>query len=267
MNSKYTLLKSIFLDGEVFDYVNLDQSTLTYNKLVQTLEKPLKLILFYGKPGTGKSFLLQKIFNDLKDKKKIVFFPRPFFEEKIFIQTLYEQTFNEPSPLFSDYNEFLSKASEKILSPKESVMVLIDEAQLYPTDLIEKIRLMADARLFKFLFTVHKTEQEDILAKDYFQTRIWESIEINNASLSEIQTYIEKKFSYHNQTNTLFQTKHYKFIMKLTQGNLRTINKLVYKLFEILEYYDTNKPSVLQTKSLDIKYLEMAAISLGMLNA
>ena len=55
--------------------------------------------------------------------------------------------------------------------------------------------------------------------------------------------------------------------MKLTQGNLRTINKLVYKLFEILEYYDTNKPSVLQTKSLDIKYLEMAAISLGMLNA
>ena len=74
MNSHYSNLKSIFVDGETFDYVNLDQSVLTYDKLVQTLDKPLKLILFYGKPGTGKTFLLQKIYNDLKHKKKIVFF-------------------------------------------------------------------------------------------------------------------------------------------------------------------------------------------------
>ena len=46
MNSNYSDLKTIFVDGEIFDYVNLDQSAMTYDKLVQTLDKPLKLILF-----------------------------------------------------------------------------------------------------------------------------------------------------------------------------------------------------------------------------
>ncbi len=268
MNSQYSLLKSIFVDGEVFDYVNLDQSAAIYDKLLQTLNKPLKLILFFGKPGTGKTFLLQKIYNDLKGKKSIIFLPRPFFDEKSFLQALYSQLFTDTPPEFSNYNEFLAFISKSVTSTEQSITVLIDEAQLYPTDLIEKIRLMADSRLFKFLFTVHKTEKEDVLAKDYFQTRIWETIEIENALEDEIKTYIEKKLLFHNHFEylTLFKDKHYKLIVKLTDGNLRTINKLMYKLFEILEYYDLNKPSSIKSNSLNIKYLEMAAISLGMIH-
>ncbi len=269
MNSNYSDLKTIFVDGEIFDYVNLDQSAMTYDKLVQTLDKPLKLILFYGKPGTGKTFLLQKIYNDLRQKKRIIFFPRPFFEEKIFIKALYEHIFGKKSPEFSNYNEFLALLSKHITSTDQAITVLIDEAQLYPTDLIEKIRLMADSRLFKFLFTVHKTEKEDVLAKDYFQTRIWETIEIDNASQNEIKTYIEKKLLFHNRFEylNLFKDKHYKLIAKITGGNLRTINKLMYKLFEILEYYDIHKPSLIKTNALHVKYIEMAGISLGMLHA
>jgi 4-hydroxy-tetrahydrodipicolinate synthase len=269
MNSPYSHLKTIFVDGEVFDYVNLDRSAITYDKLVQTIEKPLKLILFYGRPGTGKTFLLQKIYNDMHGKKKLIFFPRPFFNEKSFIKALFEQTFNEVAPSFENYDEFLSVVSKRIFSKEDSVTVLIDEAQLYPNELIEKIRLMADSRLFKFLFTVHKTEKEDLLAKDYFQTRIWETVEIDNASLNEIKTYIEKKLLFHNRFEylNLFKEKHYRLIESMTHGNLRTINKLMFKLFEILEYYDTNKPSLIKSNALHVKYLQMAGISLGMLHA
>lgn len=269
MNNHYTDLKNIFIDGEVFDYISLDKSTTIYNKLVNALDKPLKLILFYGKPGTGKTFLLQKVHNDLKGKKRIIFFPRPFFEEKIFLQTLYENIFEESAPDFSHYNEFLVLLEKHIISPQQAIPVLIDEAQLYPADLIEKIRLMADSRLLKFLFTVHKTEQEDLLAKDYFQTRIWETIEIDTASKSEIKTYIEKKLLFHNHFGylNLFKDKHYTLIAKLTNGNLRTINKLMYKLFEILEYYDEHNPSLVKTNALHVKYFEMAGISLGMIHA
>ncbi len=267
MSSNYTEIKNIFVDGEIFDYVNLDKSAFAYERLVQTLDKPLKLILFFGKPGTGKTFLLQKIYNDYKNKKNVVFFPRPFFDEIEFLEALYNEVFNEKSPRFSGYNDFLSTASKK-LPDNTSVTVLIDEAQLYPEELIEKIRLMSDSRKFKFLFTVHKTEKEDVMAKDYFQTRIWETIELHNSSINEVKTYIEKKMLFHNKFEylALFKDSHYKLLMRVTKGNLRTINKLMYKLFEILEYYDVNKPSLVRGKSLKPKFLEMAAINLGMIH-
>ena len=123
MNSHYSHLKTIFVDGEVFDYVNLDRSAVTYERLIQTLEKPLKLILFYGKPGTGKTFLLQKIYNDFKGKRKIIFFPRPFFDEKNFIKALYESTFNEPSPNFTHYDEFLGYVSKRITNKENAITV------------------------------------------------------------------------------------------------------------------------------------------------
>ena len=128
---------------------------------------------------------------------------------------------------------------------------------------------MSDSRKFKFLFTVHKTEKEDVLAKDYFQTRIWETIENHNSSINEVKTYIEKKMLYHNKFEylSLFKNDHYRLLMKFTHGNLRTINKLMYKLFEILEYYDTNKPTIVRGKSIKPKFLEMAAINLGMIHA
>lgn len=268
MNSNYTELKHIFVDGEFFDYVNLDKSLLAYERLVQTLDKPLKLILFYGKPGTGKTFLLQKIYNDYKNEKRVVFFPRPYFDEHEFIDALYKEVFHETSPGFTSYEHFLSYATKFIPDNKSAITVLIDEAQLYPAELIEKIRLMADSRKFKFLFTVHKTEKEDVLAKDYFQTRIWETIELHNSAINEIKTYIEKKMLFHNKFEylTLFKDAHYKIIMHCTKGNLRTINKLMYRLFELLEYYDTNKPSEIRSNTLKKKHLEMAAIDLGMIH-
>ncbi|NOX16176.1 MAG: ATP-binding protein [Epsilonproteobacteria bacterium] len=268
--NEYIGLKNVFVDGGVFDYINLDKSSAAYEKLTQAIDKPLKLILFFGKPGTGKTFLLQKIYNDFKKKKNIIFFPRPFFNEIEFLKALYFETFKEISPEFSGYDQFLSTVIEKLeLSKKhKAITVLIDESQLYPNELIEKIRLLADSRKFKFLFTVHKTDDEDILAKDYFQTRIWETIELENSSYNEVKTYIEKKLIFHNKFEylSLFKEKHFKLVMKLTQGNLRTINKLLFKLFEILEYYDVSSPSKINPRSLNTKFLIMAGISQGMIN-
>ncbi len=266
-SSRFSDLKDIFLDTGVFDYVNLDKSSQAYEKIASAIDKPLKLILLFGKPGVGKTFLLQKVYNDFYKKKSVVLFLRPFFNERDFLVSLYEEIFEEKSPDFSNYNEFLSISLKK-LSNDQSITVFLDEAQLYPKDLVERIRLLADSRKFKFLFTVHKTEEEDILAKDYFKTRIWETIELKNSSLNEIKIYIEKKLLFHNkfESLSLFSNRSFHLIMKLTNGNLRTINKLMYKTFEILEYYDKYKPSTIGAKGLKPKFIEMAAIDLGIIN-
>ena len=269
----YTHIKDVFIDeDESLNFVNLDNSISCYNKIVLALKKPLKLILFYGKPGSGKTFLLNKIANDLKEDKSLIFFPHPFFSEATFIEALCEQIYGKKLEDINNFESFI-KFYPKDFSSKDEILknqmtVILDEAQLYPTELIEKIRLMADTRMFKFLFTIHKTENEDVLAKDYFQTRIWESIELSSADVGEIIIYLQRKLSQKNYDKYLkFDKKDYECAYSFCGGNLRTLNKIMYKFYEICEYYEQNQPSKLNTDKANIMILTMAALDAGLINA
>ena len=269
----YTHIKDVFIDeDESLNFVNLDNSISCYNKIVLALKKPLKLILFYGKPGSGKTFLLNKIANDLKEDKSLIFFPHPFFSEATFIEALCEQIYGKKLEDINNFESFI-KFYSKDFSSKDEILknqmtVILDEAQLSPTELIEKIRLMADTRMFKFLFTIHKTENEDILAKDYFQTRIWESIELSSADVNEIIIYLQRKLSQKNYDKYLkFEKKDYECAYSFCGGNLRTLNKIMYKFYEICEYYEQYQPSKLSGDKANIMILTMAALDAGLIDA
>lgn len=269
----YTHIKDVFIDeDESLNFVNLDNSISCYNKIVLALKKPLKLILFYGKPGSGKTFLLNKIANDLKEDKSLIFFPHPFFSEATFIEALCEQIYGKKLKDINNFESFI-KFYSKDFSSKDEILknqmtVILDEAQLYPTELIEKIRLMADTRMFKFLFTIHKTENEDILAKDYFQTRIWESIELSSADVNEIIIYLQRKLSQKNYDKYLkFEKKDYECAYSFCGGNLRTLNKIMYKFYEICEYYEQYQPSKLSGNKANTMILTMAALDAGLIDA
>ena len=269
----YTHIKDVFIDeDESLNFVNLDNSISCYNKIVLALKKPLQLFLFYGKPGSGKTFLLNKIANDLKEDKSLIFFPHPFFSEATFIEALCEQIYGKKLEDINNFESFI-KFYSKDFSSKDEILknqmtVILDEAQLYPTELIEKIRLMADTRMFKFLFTIHKTENEDILAKDYFQTRIWESIELSSADVNEIIIYLQRKLSQKNYDKYLkFEKKDYECAYSFCGGNLRTLNKIMYKFYEICEYYEQYQPSKLSGDKANIMILTMAALDAGLIDA
>jgi thymidine kinase len=149
-------------------------------------------------------------------------------------------------------------------------IILLDEAQLYSNQQMEKIRLLSDTRSVKFVITLHKTEKEDIIAKEHFQTRIWESIELENASSSELKIYIQKKLMKANcfDSANMFTNKSVNLIHKITRGNYRDTNKLLYTLFDIYTTYESNqKLYTLKTNTVSSKIIEMSALHTGLLHA
>jgi Cdc6-like AAA superfamily ATPase len=268
--NKYEAIKNIFLD--VIDksaYVELDSTIYNYSVLKDSLEKPLKMILLYGKPGTGKSMLLNKLYHNLKEEREVHYFDAPILSEKEFLKSIYEAMSGEVVPEKMRVNfDSLLKYCQK-LKGKREVIFLLDECQLYSEPLMEKIRLLSDTRVVKFVITLHKTENEEVIAKEHFKTRIWEVVELSNVNEYDLELYIQKKMIKKGFVEFTNQMKKgdIKFIHKHTHGNFRETNKYLYTIFDIYDYYENNEPDKLPRNKFSKKILEMAAIKLGYIDA
>jgi len=260
--------KDVFLDTvNAKDYVQLDRVSTIYQSLKDSVNKPLKMILLFGRPGTGKSMFLTKLYNDLSITKTVHLYQTPILDDSEFFKRLAHDLLNVKYKGELNFTQFMKIIEEHVVD--DIPIVLLDEAQLYSPTLMEKIRLLSDTRKVKFVITLHKTEKEDLIAKEHFQTRIWETIELENASSSELKIYIQKKLMKSNcfDTANMFHKSTVNLIHKLTNGNYRDTNKLLYALFDIYANYMNNNPSKINTNQISKKIIEMSAIHTGLINA
>ncbi|KIM10823.1 MAG: ATPase AAA [Sulfuricurvum sp. PC08-66] len=263
----YALAKEAFLDVvDPANYIQIDRVSTLYEGLKKSLEKPLKLVLLYGKPGTGKSMMLGRLYEELRLTMPVHLVPTPLIEEEEFLRHVYTFLLGKAAPDSFGFATLID-ALEAVEFPVTPI-ILLDEAQLYEAPLMEKIRLIADTRKAKFLITLHKTEKEDIIAKEHFQTRIWESIQLHNASKQELQIYIQKKLLKHSLfvLANQFTKKHTHTIHRFTQGNYRDTNKLLYTLFDIYSHYLAQAPTKISTQKLSTKLIEMAGLATGLIH-
>jgi len=267
--SRYIKAKETFVDEIRLDeYIKLDSNSIAYDQLVHSLDKSLKMVLVFGRPGTGKSLLLSKVFDDKKHQKELYFFDTPVTTKREFFNKLFKVLTKKDMPSDSniDFETFIDYL--KSHKGQREIIILLDEAQMYPKETLEDIRILSDTGVMKFVLSLHKTSNEDLIAKEHFQSRIGETIEVKNASKSEMKTYIYEKLLKTNQFEIadLIKSKHAELVFKYTAGNYRETNKLLYTVFEIYDYYDTHNPSKIDYDTISIKIIEMAAIKLGYIN-
>lgn len=266
MKSRYEEAKKVFVDSiEIEDYIELESSLKSYTQLKHSIDKPLKMILLFGKPGTGKSILLNHVQNKLKHQKEIYYFDVPAIDEKEFFHKVFKILTKKDLPSSTRVNFSALVDYCKKLRGKREVIILLDEAQMYGADMMEKIRLLSDSRAVKFVVALHKTEDEDLIAKEHFQSRIWEVIELKNGTRDDLSDYVHKKLLKKNlfEIANSLKEKELKLIHKFTKGNYRECNKLLFTLFEICEYYDKNEPEKINYTRISQKLIEMSALKLG----
>jgi len=269
MKSRYTTAKSVFIDSiDIDDYIELPSSVTAYKQLEHSMEKPLKMILLFGKPGTGKSILLNRLQEKLKYKKEIYYFDTPTTNEKEFFHKLFKVLTKQNLPHNTEVNFSALVNFCKNLRGKREILILLDEAQMYSTEMMEKIRLISDTRAVKFVVSLHKTDDEDLIAKEHFQSRIWEIIELKNATQADQTAYVHKKLLKKNlfEIANSIKEKDMNLIHTFTKGNFRECNKIMFTIFEICEYYDENEPSKINYEQIPPRIIEMAALKLGYIN-
>ena len=266
MKSRYEVAKNVFVDSiDIDDYIELSSSVAAYKQLEHSMQKPLKMILLFGRPGTGKSILLNRLQEKLKHQKEIYYFDTPASSDKEFFHKLFKVLTKQDLPHNTEVNFSALVNFCKNLRGKREILILLDEAQMYGSEMMEKIRLISDTRAVKFVVSLHKTDDEDLIAKEHFQSRIWEIIELKNASNSDQTAYVHKKLLKKNlfEIANSIKEKEMKLIHAFTKGNFRECNKMMFTIFEICEYYDKNEPSKINYEHIPQRIIEMAGLKLG----
>jgi len=187
------------------------------------------IIFLLGEPGSGKSFLLNYLYNNFD------------------IYILITET-------FSSKKEFL-----ELVGDIENKKILIDEAQLLDIKILEYLRILSD-KGNQIVFAMHKNEGEKIANLPQFFSRYNEKIYLKPLTFVEFEKYVMMKFFKHNKTE-LINKKILKKIYKLSKGNFRLCKKMLFTSLILLNYSLKNS---LKYKTIDNCIFTMTSIEIGL---
>ena len=242
---KFIKAKNLFRDiVDVKSYIPLPSSEKVKYDLIEAINQKEKMILLTGEAGSGKSLLLNSVYEELEDKH-IFFISNPYSEIDSILKILKELDINEHH------------------------ILLLDEAQLLTPEIWENLRIYADKGNITIVFATHDTDVNKLLSKKHFKTRINYIIKMKPITRKEAENFILTKLLKHNYNEiaAMFKKRNFDLIYKHSKGSLRAINQIMYKLLDVLDYFYKKDPNKFNKEKLSNKYIHIAIMDLRISDA
>ena len=243
---KFNRAKELFRDIVDPDkYIPLTSSEKIKIDLLNAIYQKERMILLTGEAGLGKSLLLKTVYKQLKSKTDVFFVTNPYMEVDSILKLLKE------------------------LEIKKHHILLLDEAQLLTSDTWENLRIYADKGNITIVFATHDTDVNKLLSKKHFKTRINCIISVKRVTKEEMENFILTKLlkNNYNEIASMFTKSNFKLIYKYTKGSLRATNQIIYKLFDVINYFYKKNPHKFNLKKIKNKYIYIAIMDLKAIDA
>ncbi len=219
-----------------------------------------QMLFLLGEPGSGKTFLLNHLSDEYKDDKYCLLIENPFLTPVELLRRMLAFAHVEYENVDVEAMRLLAIEAYK----STPHIIMLDEAQLASSSLLEFIRILSDSKAFWFLIAMHKKEGEDLLKSPHFYSRPHEVIHMGELKKEESLPFLKKVLDtpelwalVSNLDANLINRS-----WKLSNGNLRSFKKLYYNLFLLLDHADKNGDINFFKPNQQI--LEMAAIKAGL---
>ncbi len=192
------------------------------------------LVVVAGHPGTGKSFLMQLVKEQLLETDYVIEIKSRMDLVKGLIERLEDVLAIEPGEEFSQYRQDkLTQQLEKLGEKGARIILLIDEAQTLNEEEMEYIRLLwniesASGKLIQTVLFGQKELLDHLRMKEMQATlqRVQVFRVLKGLDIEETRRYVKKRLNASGCDEMVFTEDGLKLIHGLSRGHLRMINQL-----------------------------------------
>lgn len=235
------------------DYFEMQSALGAIDKIQMCLEEKFpQMIFLIGEPGSGKTFLLNLLYDRWSEQRHVILIETPFITPLSF---LYQLIRHKGVVAEGEDIERLRVQATELYRGTDHI-VMIDEAQLLSVQMREFIRMLSDSQAFWFVLAMHKKEGEEILQAPHFNSRPHQVVELYELTLNECKNYLYRELLRIGYVDIDELTpKFIKRSHRISGGNFRNFKKLFYHFFHLLHYTNANN---------EIKYLRPSSCTMTM---
>jgi general secretion pathway protein A len=201
--------------------------------LVYAVQAGKGFCVLTGEVGTGKTTLLHALLSQLEANTASAFIFNPRLEPLDFFRMVFDEYgISEPCQSKADYLLALNHFLIERLSRNEKTLLIIDEAQVLPPELLEEVRLLSNletptAKLLQIIL-VGQPELSDVLARPelrQLRQRVVLRHHLRPFNEKELKDYVDERLGLAGYTGRgIFKRDARKELFRVTGGVPRLAN-------------------------------------------